>query len=132
MKIVINTCYGGFGLSTAAYEQLIAWGVPVCKYEKDPGDAEVIFDRELTPPGECPLVDIYHKYKHAGHARYWDCWTRGSRTHPLVVRVVETLGIVASDELSRLRVITIPDDVEWAIEEYDGKECIHERHRTWC
>ena len=31
-EIVINKCYGGFGLSNEAYEQLIKWGIPVRKY----------------------------------------------------------------------------------------------------
>jgi len=30
-----------------------------------------------------------------------------------------------------LRIIEIPDGVEWQIEEYDGDEWIAEKHRTW-
>lgn len=29
MKIVINTCYGGFGLSEAAHKKLTEYGLPV-------------------------------------------------------------------------------------------------------
>jgi hypothetical protein len=28
-------------------------------------------------------------------------------------------------------VVTIPDDVAWTIEEYDGNEWVAEVHRTW-
>jgi hypothetical protein len=145
MKIVINDCFGGFGLSDAAYEQLIAWGVPVRKYneqKKDPttnlylpepaNDGEVIFDRELTPLGENVFNDLYHKYKpNAIGGRYWDSWTRENRSHPLVVRVVEALGAAASGKHSCLKVVEIPDGVDYSVEEYDGQEHIAERHRTW-
>ena len=33
--------------------------------------------------------------------------------------------------LAKLKIVEIPDDVEWIIEEYDGKEWIAEDHRRW-
>lgn len=149
MKVVINVCYGGFGLSDAAYERLIQLGVPVRKYieqERDPdtmlykpeplNEGEIIFDRELTPLGESELNNIYWKYRDASskgrlHARYWECWTNGNRTHPLVIQVVEELGEKANGGCANLRVVEIPDGVEWEISEYDGNEHIAEKHRTW-
>lgn len=145
MKVVINRCYGGFGLSDAAYEKLIEWGIPVKKYmeqDRDPvtqlykeqplNDGEVIFDRELTPVGENNFNDIYHKYKgKVAQRRYWDCWTQANRSHPLILRVVEELGDAASSELAELKIVEIPDGVEFEIGEYDGIEHIAEKHRTW-
>ena len=32
---------------------------------------------------------------------------------------------------STLKIIEIPDDVDWIIEEYDGNEWVAEKHRTW-
>jgi hypothetical protein len=138
MKVVINKCYGGFGLSNKAYEKLIEWGVPVRKYieqERDPetklykpqplNDGEVIFDRSLEPGSSVDLA-----MQRLG-GRYWDCWTRENRAHPLVVRVVEELGEAASGPLAKLRVVEIPDGIEWEIDEYDGMERIAEQHRTW-
>ena len=46
----------------------------------------------------------------------------GERTNPKLVRVVEALGDDASGELADLRVVEIPDDVEWEIDDYDGYE----------
>lgn len=145
MKVVINKCYGGFGLSEAAYQKLIEWGVPVRAYAKEErgddglykdqplNDGEVIFDRELTPVGEDSFNDIYHKYKGKSRfsTRYWDSWTRDSRTHPLILRVVEELGEKASGEYAKLSVVEIPDGIEYEIGEYDGIEHIAEKHRTW-
>ena len=44
--------------------------------------------------------------------------------------------ILDADELfllcvSDLKVVEIPDDVEWEIEEYDGNEWVSEVHRCW-
>jgi len=30
-----------------------------------------------------------------------------------------------------LKVVEIPDDVEWRIHDYDGAEHVYEKHRTW-
>ena len=145
MKIAINGCFGGFGLSTAAYEKLIEWGVPVRKYieqRRDPetgryleeplNDGEIIFDRELTPRGESTISDLYYKYPNSSMSRrYWDCWTRENRTHPLVIRVIEELGKAADGACAQLKIVEIPDGVDYEINEYDGLEHIAEKHRTW-
>ena len=131
-KVVINACFGGFGLSEAAYEKLIEWGVPVRRYAPEErgqdgcflpnteNDGEVIFDRNLD---EGP--------RDTWMGRYWDAWTRGSRSHPLIVRVVEELGEAANGEFAKLRVVRVPDDVQWFIDEYDGNEHVAEKHQTW-
>jgi len=31
-----------------------------------------------------------------------------------------------------LKIVEIPDDVDWEINEDDGSEWIAEKHRTWC
>lgn len=145
MKIAINRCFGGFGLSDAAYEKLIEYGIPVRKYmEQERGedglykpqplnDGEVIFDRELTPPGDGSFSDIYHKYKGKTRTtqRYWDCWTDSARSHPLVLRVIEELGEAANGPCASLAIVEIPDGVDYEISEYDGREHIAEKHRTW-
>ena len=53
------------------------------------------------------------------------------RTDPKLVECVETLGDIASGSSSNLKVVEIPDDVEWEIHDYDGIESIHEVHRVW-
>ncbi len=130
-KVVINRCYGGFGLSKKAYDWLIQHGVPVRKYsDGDDDQVMVIFDREMTPQGEDDLNDLYYKYR-TEMDRYWDGWTRQNRTHHLVVGVVEALGSEANGRHADLRVVEVPDDVEWHIDEYDGIENVAEDHRTW-
>jgi len=53
------------------------------------------------------------------------------RNDPMLVAVVEKLGTAADTSVSELRVVEIPNDVEWQIEEYDGVEWVAEKHRTW-
>jgi hypothetical protein len=48
-----------------------------------------------------------------------------------LLSVIANLGDRASGPYARLKVVTIPDDVEWSIHEYDGWEWVAEAHRTW-
>jgi hypothetical protein len=48
-----------------------------------------------------------------------------------LIAVVELMGSEASNKYSELKIVEIPDDVNWYVEEYDGKEWVAERHRTW-
>lgn len=52
------------------------------------------------------------------------------RDDPALVDVVETLG-GDMGYASKLKVVEIPVDVRWHIEEYDGVEHVAEAHRTW-
>ena len=54
-----------------------------------------------------------------------------ARSHPLLVDVVEELGSKAWGDNAELKVVEIPEDVEWEIIEYDGREHIAEQHRKW-
>lgn len=54
-----------------------------------------------------------------------------SRTCPIMVQIVEELGMNASADYSDLNVVEIPDDVDWEVKYYDGSEWIAEVHRTW-
>ena len=54
-----------------------------------------------------------------------------NRNDPILIEVVEELKEEANNKFSNLKIIFIPDDVEWEIEEYDGMEWIAEKHRKW-
>ena len=54
------------------------------------------------------------------------------RTDPRLIAAVEKIGYEkANGDLADLEIVEIPDDVEWEIQEYDGWESIHEKHRSW-
>jgi hypothetical protein len=48
-----------------------------------------------------------------------------------LIAVVELMESAADGEYAELKIVDVPDDVNWYIEEYDGKEWVAERHRTW-
>lgn len=54
-----------------------------------------------------------------------------ARNDARLVEVIERLGAHADGTYAELKIVEIPDDVEWEIAEYDGVEWIAEKHRTW-
>ena len=112
MKVAINSCYGGFGLSPTAFIMLAARkGIEVSLTS----DAQSIFHRYVTSDGT-PIYDsdIY-----------------SSRTDPDLIDVIEQLGDAASGPYAKLRIVDVPDDITWEITEYDGIESVEEVHRSW-
>ena len=63
--------------------------------------------------------------------KLFPCLTNVERSDPNLVRVVEELGSGANGDFSMLKVVEIPDDVEWHVQDNDGDEWIAESHRTW-
>lgn len=114
MKVVINNDYGGFGLSDEAFERYLEL--------KGIEFARVSDKFEST-----------HYYK-AGHIDEDDYYLSPydiERTDPFLIQVVEELKEKTNSPYSTLKVIEIPDDIEWEINEYDGNEWVAEKHRTW-
>lgn len=58
-------------------------------------------------------------------------WPDIARDDPKLVECVEKLGEEANGAYAELKVVEIPDDVNWEIGEYDGLEWVEEVHRRW-
>jgi hypothetical protein len=90
--VVINDCYGGFGLSVRASEE----------YKRLAGITDPDwYDRDIP------------------------------RDDPYLVKIVKQLGMGANGPHANLKIVEIPGDIEWLVQEYDGAEWIAEKHRTW-
>jgi hypothetical protein len=80
-------------------------------------------------------VQLYHQYAAAvepAGERLPQLYPGATdRSDPMLVRVVEELGADANGQFASLRVLEIPDDVEWTIEDHDGFEHVAEVHRVW-
>lgn len=131
MKIVINVCYGGFGLSEEAIDRYIELsGLTLYKSKELNWNSTSYY----TVPYE-EFLKVHKEDKRTGDYKasneldwsYYDI----ARNDPILVQVVEELGEKANSKYSSLKVVEIPDDVEWMIEEYDGTEWVAEKHRTW-
>ncbi len=140
MRIIVNKCHGGFGLSDKAYERLGELGIPIRKYIQEKrgkdgrfkrvpeNEGEVIFDRRLSPhEAKFTTREKYEEFM----GRYWDAWTRDTRSHPLLLQVVKELGKKSWGQHAKLEIVEIPDGVDYEIDDYDGIETIHEKHRSW-
>lgn len=90
MEIIINACFGGFGLSELALN----------KYRLLSGNPDI-------SPYEI------------------------SRTDSILIEIIKELGEAGNGDYAELKIIEIPDDIDWEIDEYDGMEKAVEVHRYW-
>jgi hypothetical protein len=136
MKIVINKCYGGFGLSDAGmmrYAEIK--GITLYPEDASYGKTYYTVPPELRQPDigdgfyKLPLEERIKYNITSNGERLWSGDIE--RDDPALVQVVEELGDESGGGYAELSVVEIPDDVIWEIEEYDGKEWVAEQHRTW-
>lgn len=119
MKVAINKCFGGFGLSDEA-TKLYASKKGITLYEPEVKRFGTISEFYTDP-----------EFKE-GSYYYPDFYEDETRADPDLIATIEELGAEkANGNCADLSIVEIPDDVEWHIDEYDGIESIHENHRTW-
>ncbi len=138
-KVVINACYGGFGLSPKAiieYGKLI--GKEIYFYYSD-------YENNKTIKIKDPQLNERHLYyalftdlgdnptdkKLNAKSTKWLNEIELKRDDSNLIKVIEKLKEKANGRCSKLKIIEIPSDVDFQIEEYDGYEHIAEKHRTW-
>jgi len=113
VKIVINSDYGGFSLSDEAileYGRLK--GLNLVKDENTSWSVSIFYKGTVAKENYFEDRDI-------------------PRNDPALVEVVEKLGEAAYGFAANLKIVEIPEDVEWCVEENDGREWVSEKHRTW-
>lgn len=145
MKIIINSSFGGFGISNNALVELMQRkGKEIYFYEmifddsdkytysKTDADNKNLFVTAVCKDfGEVLIIendeqsDEFHK-----------CFINKSdsklRTDNDLINLLKEKGSkFVSSQYSKLKIVEIPDDVEWVIENYGGSEWISEKHRTW-
>lgn len=140
-RIVINKCFGGFGLSheavlryaeikgitlypeTSDMPSLIPWTYwTVPKSERLPEISSAEFM-------ELPQEERIARNERSNSETLDD--RRIDRDDPALVQVVEELGDRANSRFAELRIVEVPSDAAWEISEYDGNEHVAEKHRTW-
>lgn len=163
MKVVINKCYGGFGLSARAVARIAEIeGRPCFFFRRNlassfdapaiPATMEEIEEEmkrtrlgfwsayDIPDLSVLPSQDNWHSMpmdqrkatneawdKHSQESRF----DRDKRHYGPLVQAVEELGELANGGFSSLKVIEIPDGVDYEIDDYDGIESVHEVHRSW-
>jgi hypothetical protein len=133
LRIVINKCYGGFGLSPKA----------VMEYAKLKGITLYPHEDGLTTHYTTIPWEEYKKLEEGDTEKpikpgrfnnsnsYYFSPRNIPRDDPALIQVVGTLGEDSYGFAADLQIVKIPDGIEWEVEEYDGLEWIAEKHRTW-
>ena len=144
LQIVVNKCYGGFGLSVEALKMYYELkGITPFFYsriyDKD-GNAEEykriktsteetglsthVVDTDLGPICSDKDLSDRKKCKYLSDSGI-------ERDDPALVKVVKKLKKKANGKFAELHITTIPAGVNWEIGEYDGQEWVDEKHRSW-
>jgi hypothetical protein len=140
MKVVINNKHGGFRLSDEAIiryaelKGLKVWVEQDAKFKSLTHHWTVPPEERMSFPENAVWAALPMDERQALNKKYGSqqIYERDlERDDPILVQVVEELGDRCRTQVSSPKVVEIPDDVEWTIEEYDGLEWVAEVHRTW-
>ncbi len=101
MKILLNKCFGGFGLTKAVYKELgLEWdGYGFLSNEQ----LNIESDDYMAYRYDNRLIEAVEN-----------------------VGVKESTG-----SLAQLEIVEIPGGIEIEFDEYDGIESVHEKHKRW-
>ena len=135
-KVILNKCFGGFGVSKEAYELYAKKkGISVFHYTQEDLKKEIytyatddnrLFDFYFTKDfGNYAYIsnDDYKKYLLNLDEKF--------REDKTLIEVVEELGEKASAFYSNLKIVEIPDDLDYVIDNYDGIETLHQKVQEW-
>lgn len=115
-KIVVNGCFGGFGLSEAAvarYAEIV--GITLYPRTEDIGYTSWY----RVPPEEYDAIDALEAKNDAYFSVY-----EIDRTDPALVQVVEELGEAANGDHAALYIVELEPGTRYRIDEYDGREFV--------
>lgn len=140
--VVINKQHGGFGLSPEAVKRYLE--IKDIEYYAEENDryGGLIGPNHWLVPKEQQLqepdAETWHSMTTAQRQQHNQLYDQQvfsdrvlDRDDPVLVQVVQEMGANAGGRFAALKIVEIPADVDWQIEEYDGMEWVAEKHRTW-
>jgi hypothetical protein len=132
MKVVINACYGGYGLSQKAIDlYVLRTGLQL--YKHDNSYYHVPYEEYAKELEREQWLFQNDRENYRGHPSNRLCWTPCNipRDDNILINIIQELGPDAAGEFADLKIVDIPDDTDYTIQEYDGTEWITEKHRKW-
>lgn len=136
-KVILNKCYGGFDVSYEAY----------MLYAKKKGLTLYLYESNFVSPRKFiykktndETLFIHYFTKDMGdnveissedYEKYCLYLREEHREDPVLIEVVEELGEKANGRYGYLKVVEIPDDLDYVIDEYDGIETLHQKVEEW-
>lgn len=158
MEVILNKEYGSFSVSLMAYKlyaekkgielyayygdysnylsqgvvvyRKIDWTVlSLLEYHNNNSSSLYCFTKDL---GES-IIESKENKEEVNEIFIEYCFHLGSkdREDPILIEVVKELGSKANGSFSDLRIVNIPDDLDYVIDVYDGYETLHQRVHTW-
>ena len=135
-KVILNKCFGGFGLSKEAYELYAKKkGIDVFHYTQ-----ENLKERIYTYATDDDRTFSFYFTKDFGNNSYISdedfnkynlFLNEDFREDKTLIEVVEELGEKANSMYSDLKIVEIPDDLDYVIDNYDGIETLHQKVQEW-
>lgn len=132
MKVVINKSGSGLELSAKAVKKYLECKGKECFIYKWAKGTYLRVDTNMLP--SFPIYTTKDlgfspsARQIGGFALYLD---RIERNDKDLIKVVEELGREADTDYSWLKIVEIPDDIEYEIDNKDGTEKIYEKSRVW-
>lgn len=132
MKIVINNCFGGFGISDEGFElYLKKKGVKFYKEEGFLGSSYYT----VPPEKYHRLSEKWSKedgdYRRINSKNWYLSYRDIERTDPILIEVIKELKNKASENFAKLEIIEIPDNQEYEINDYDGLETVYSAEKLF-
>jgi len=141
IKVALNTESSYFKMSLAGWRRYLELSEKPLVFVSDDGSTEIDITKPLTDTQEMefPYCEIYIRdeiYAQSSETiplNVTQIPFEPSRRDPAFIQTIEELGSQAETELSKFKIIEIPDDVDWRlVSDYDYDcEYIEEIHRTW-
>lgn len=134
-KVILNKCFGGFGVSKEAYE-LYAKKKEISLFRYKP---ENLIKGIYTYATDDNIYYFYFTKDFGDHAyisnedfkKYFLNLGMNSREDKTLIEVVEELDEKANDTSSDLKIVKIPDDLDYVIDDYYGFETLHQKVQEW-
>jgi hypothetical protein len=137
MKVILNKCYGGFGVSQEAYELYAKKkGIEIFFYKFECENDKPKYRKTNTGISIFNTIFTkdfgdYVEMSDDNFEKYYLYLDKSHRKDPILIEVVEELGKSASGPFAELKVVNIPDDMEYEIDDYDGMETLHQKVEKW-
>ncbi|HEY5561968.1 MAG TPA: hypothetical protein VIK72_09495 [Clostridiaceae bacterium] len=140
MKVVINKCFGGFGLSLKGQKRLgelqgkeiyfykqtkYSFKEGIDEYQKvNDLEERSLFTHAVTKDfGEFITSEELNEFYYNNNNL--------KRNDEDLIKVVKELKAEVNGQCANLKIVEIPDGIEYEISDYDGMESVEEMHRSW-
>lgn len=138
-KVILNKCCGGFNVSKEAYELYAnKKGLKLYLYKSDYINGKWIY-KKVTANDSDSISNTYFikdmgnnvEISDEDYEKYSLYLDDGYREDSTLIEVIEELEEKASGIYGDLKIVEIPDNLDYVIDDYYGIETLHEKVKEW-